>query len=402
MPLRELPVDSERAVATLMRLLAVEGTTGHETAIMTELAACLQEVGVPAKSIHHDDAHKRIPLPTPVGNLFVDLPGTLSGPRKLFLSHVDTVPLCAGAKPVRQAGKIVPAGKTALGGDNRTGVAVLVTLAETIIKHNLPHGPITLMFSVREESGLFGARFAHPDDLTSSKHGFNFDGRFASEITIAAVGAQRWECEIFGKASHAGVAPEKGISATAVASIAIADVVRQGWFGKVVQGERKGTSNVGSICDADGQSAAGHATNVVTDYVKVLGESRSHDSSFAGVITNAYKTAFRAAATQVRDAAGKTAKVKFTSRVDYAPFHIKETAPVVQIARKAVTATGLEPRLKIADGGLDANWMIKHGLPTVTFGAGQNNIHTVDEYVDLNEFAAGCRVAVAVATEESA
>lgn len=402
MPLRENPVDSERAVATLLRLLAVEGTTGHETAIMAEVSACLQEVGVPASAIHHDDAHKRIPLPTPVGNLLVELPGTKSGPRRLFMSHVDTVPLCAGAKPVRQAGKIVPAGKTALGGDNRTGVAVLITLAQTLIEHKIPHGPITLMFTVREESGLYGARFAHPDDVSSAKYGFNFDGRSASEITIAAVGAQRWECEIFGKAAHAGVAPEKGISASAVASIAIADVVRQGWFGKVIQGERRGTSNVGSICDADGQSAAGHATNVVTDYVKVLGESRSHDPSFAGIITNAYKAAFRAAATQVRDAAGKSAKVKFTARLDYAPFRIKETAPVVQIARKAVVAAGLEPRLKVADGGLDANWMYKHGLQTVTLGAGQNNIHTVEEFVDLNEFAAGCRVAVALATEDAA
>lgn len=401
MPQRESPVDSERAVATLLRLLAVEGITGHETAILAEVNACLQEVGVPAKSIHYDDAHKRIPLPTPCGNLIVDLPGTKPGPRRLFLSHVDTVPLCAGAVPVRRAGKIVPEGKTALGGDNRTGVAVLVTLAETLLKHNLPHSPITLMFSVREESGLFGARCLHPDDLSGIKYGFNFDGKHANEITIAAVGAQRWEVEIFGKASHAGVAPEKGISSMAVAALAIADVVRQGWFGKVIQGEDKGTSNVGAVCGADGGSA-GQATNVVTDYVKVHGESRSHDSKFAGVITKAYQTAFRAAASQVRDATGKTAKVKFDSRLDYAPFKISENAPVVQIARNAVSACGLEPRLKIADGGLDANWMIKHGLPTVTFGAGQNNIHTVEEFVDLNEFAAGCRVAVALATEEQA
>jgi tripeptide aminopeptidase len=52
----------------------------------------------------------------------------------------------------------------------------------------------------------------------------------------------------------------------------------------------------------------------------------------------------------------------------------------------------------VANGGLDANWMVKHGLPTVTFGAGQNDIHTVKEWVDLGEFDAGCRLAVAAAT----
>ena len=32
------------------------------------------------------------------------------------------------------------------------------------------------------------------------------------------------------------------------------------------------------------------------------------------------------------------------------------------------------------NGGLDANWMVRHGIPTVTFGAGQNEIHTVEEW----------------------
>ena len=34
----------------------------------------------------------------------------------------------------------------------------------------------------------------------------------------------------------------------------------------------------------------------------------------------------------------------------------------------------------------------------MTFGAGQHNIHTVDEYVDLTEFYQGCSMALALAT----
>lgn len=398
---RDFPVDADRAIQTLMRLLAVEGTTGHEAAIMADLANCLKQAGVPAAAIRHDDAHTRIPVPTPVGNMIVQLPGTRPGPRRMFSAHVDTVPLCAGAKPVRGGGRISPAGKTALGGDDRTGVAVLVTLVATLLQHKLPHPPLTLLFTVREESGLHGARHVDAAMLGGPKIGFNFDGRLANEITIGAVGAHRWECEIHGKAAHAGVAPERGISSTAVASLAIADIVRHGWFGKVIQGESRGTSNVGSLSGPDGGSA-GNATNVVTDYVLVKGEARSHDAKFAGVIAGAYKAAFRAAATQVQDVQGKHAKIKFTSRLDYAPFRIKENSPAIALARKAVAATGREPKLKIADGGLDANWFVKHGVPTLTFGAGQNNIHTIEEFVDLSEFIAGCRVAVALATEENA
>src|SRR5262249_61362946 len=96
-----------------------------EKAIAREVAAALKEAGVPASAIRHDRAHQSIPLPTQTGNLIVTLPGTRPGPRLLFSTHLDTVPLCAGAGPVRKGKKITPQGRTALGGDNRTGVAVL-------------------------------------------------------------------------------------------------------------------------------------------------------------------------------------------------------------------------------------------------------------------------------------
>jgi tripeptide aminopeptidase len=254
--------------------------------------------------------------------------------------------------------------------------------------------------------------------------GFNFDGRTASDMYIGAVGAQRWSVEITGKASHAGVAPEKGISSTAVASLAIADVVRGGWFGKVTKkrsvltdsvkksarkadkrkstggGSVVGTSNVGPFGGHDGRSA-GDATNVVTDYVHILGESRSHEARFAKRITAAYKAAFQAAADRLRNDAGRRAKVKFTARLDYHPFRLRDDVPVVRLACRAVESLGSKPVVKVANGGLDANWIVRHGVPTVTLGAGQNAIHTVDEYVDLTEFAAGCRLAVALATMES-
>jgi tripeptide aminopeptidase len=92
--------------------------------------------------------------------------------------------------------------------------------------------------------------------------------------------------------------------------------------------------------------------------------------------------------------------VKFNSRLDYLPFRLKDDTAVVKKAAKAVRAIGREPNLRVTNGGLDANWMVKHGVPTITFGAGQNEIHTVKEFVDLTEFESGCRLALALATME--
>ncbi len=392
--------DHPAAVSRLVRFLSVPGITGEEALISKEITTALKEAGVPAKAIRSDDAHTRIPLPTQTGNLIVTLPGVgalKDAPPLLFMTHMDTVPLCAGAKPKVQGRKVVNTADSALGGDNRTGCAVLVTLAAELIAHKLPHPPLTLLFTVREESGLFGARFLIPDELGGAKMGFNFDGRSASDIILGAVGADRWEVELLGRASHAGVAPERGVSSTLMLALALADIRANGWWGKVSKPEGEGTSNVGPVTGKDG-GPAGDATNVVTDYVHAKGESRSHDPKVFKAITAAYKAAFDRAAETVTDHEGKGGKSKFTFRTDYYPFRIKETAPVVKHAATAVASIGRVPNPRVANGGLDANWMVKHGIPVVTFGAGQNDIHTVKEWVDLTEFEAGCNLAVAAAT----
>ncbi len=113
-------LNTDDAADRLLRFLAIEGITGREEAIGKAVVRDLTESGVPRARIRFDHAHEQIPLPTQTGNLIVTLPGTRPGPRRLFMTHLDTVPLCAGAVPVRKGNRIVAAGRTALGGDNRT------------------------------------------------------------------------------------------------------------------------------------------------------------------------------------------------------------------------------------------------------------------------------------------
>lgn len=392
-------VDVAAAEEHLMRLLSVEGVTGKEKNIAAAVRDALKLAGVPASAIRFDDANKRIPLPTETGNLIVDLPGTRPGPRLLFSTHLDTVPLCAGAKPQRDGDRIVSDGTTALGGDDRTGCAVLVVVAETLLKHQLPHPPITLLFTVREESGLHGSRELNPKDLGDVAMCINVDGQKPADLIVGAVGQENWEVEITGKASHAGVAPEKGISATMVGALGLAEARREGWFGKVQKPNGFGSSNIGSFGGKDGTSA-GDATNVVTDYALLKGEARSPDAAFAVQIGEGFRAAFARAQAEVTDDQGETATVEFRQTTAYPPFKLDDGAPVVRRATRALEALGIVPNLVFSNGGLDANWLDKHGIPTVTIAAGQAEIHTVKEYVNLPEFAAGCRIAVLLATLE--
>jgi tripeptide aminopeptidase len=387
----ETTIRESRALDHLMGLLSIEGTSGREGRVATAIKKRLRAAGVRPTWMIHDEVHRKIPLDFEIGNLIVKLPGTTRGPRRLFMGHMDTVPLCRGAVPRRKGRRIVSSGKTALGGDNRTACACLVTMVETLLRRRLPHPPTTVLFTVGEEVGLWGARLVKLAELGQPKLGFNIDSGVPAEFVVGALGADRWEVEVRGKSAHAGVHPERGISATLIASRAIADVSARGFFGKVRKAGQRGSSNVGSF-------RGGEANNQVTDRVTISGESRSHDPRFVKRITEEYRKAFERAARGVKDHRGRTGRVRFTSRTDYAPFKLARDSEVVREARAAARALGLRPKLISVDGGLDASQLNLRGLPTITFGAGQHSPHTEEEYVDVPEFFDGCRMAVALAS----
>jgi tripeptide aminopeptidase len=391
-PSRDAPrVDEEEAVARVMRLMGLRGKSCEEGAVVKTITDELLRAGVPASAIETDDVNKRSPVGGEVGNLIVTLPGNRRGPRRLLMAHLDTVPLCVGSRPVRK-GKTISAADpdTALGGDDRSGATVVLTAILEIIRQKLPHPPLTLFWPVQEEIGLYGARYVKLSKLGNPRLCFNWDGGSAAMACIGATGSYDLEIEIDGIASHAGVHPEGGVSAIAVASVAIADLAKNGWHGLIVKGRHSGTSNIGII-------QGGDATNVVTAHVSLRGEVRSHDRQFRKRLVVEFRKAFERAARLVRNDAGKCGRVRFSADLKYESFRLPESEATVQEALRAIRAVGLDAQTRISNGGLDANWLSARGLPTVTLGSGQQNVHTVDETLNVDDFLNACRISLMLA-----
>ena len=150
--------NKDKALTHLLDLLSVEGLTGQESNVAATITKKLVAAGCKKAWIKTDDAHKRLGDGYEIGNLIVKLPGTIKAPRIMFSAHMDTVPLCKGAVPVIKGNRILAKGNTGLGGDDRSGCAAIVTLAETLLKNKIPHPPITLLFPIAEENGLHGSR----------------------------------------------------------------------------------------------------------------------------------------------------------------------------------------------------------------------------------------------------
>ncbi|MES1213857.1 MAG: M20/M25/M40 family metallo-hydrolase [Singulisphaera sp.] len=376
----------------VLALMAIPGRSGEEGRVRDFIVDQLRAAGAPASAVRSDQAHRHTPLKGEVGNLVLRLPGTVRGPRRLLMAHMDTVPLCAGSKPVVKGERVHSAARqTGLGADDRAGCAVILSAACEILRRKLPHPPLAFLWAVQEEVGLFGARHANLALLGQPKLAFNWDGGPAEKLTVGATGAYRLEVTIEGLASHAGGAPEQGVSAITIAGLAIADLQQGGWLGDVRKGASRGTSNIGVI-------QGGAATNVVTDRVELKAEARSHDPAFRRVIRDAIIAAFEKAAGEVRSVTGAKGKASCESRQDYESFRLPEDDPSVQAAARAVTATGGKPFQFVSNGGLDANWLTARGIPTVTLGCGQVNAHMVTEQLDLPEFRRACRIAMRLAT----
>jgi len=361
--------------------------------VMEFITKQLRKAGVPDAALQFDKAQQRSPFGGQIGNLACTLPGTVRGRRRMLMAHADTVPLCQGARPVKRGRFVAPADKeTALGADDRAGCAVILATALEILRRKIPHPPLTFFWTIQEEVGLYGARNAKLGMLGKPRMVFNFDGGSSEKMSIGATGGYRMEIQVEGIASHAGVNPEDGVSAIAVASLAIADLQREGWHGLIEKNGRRGTANVGVF-------QGGDATNVITPLVKLRAEVRSHDAAFRRRIIQTIERTFEKAARSVKNKAGRSGKVQFDGRLDYEAFKLADDEPCMLTAEAAIRAIGGEPVRAITNGGLDANWMSQRGFPTVTLGCGQMGGHTVAERLDLHEFQKACRIAMLLATD---
>ena len=385
-------INDAKAIELLTSLVAIPGKSGQEQAIADRIVRELKAAGVPQSAITFDDAHKKSPYGGQCGNLIVKLPGTIKGPRRMLMAHIDTVPLCQGCEPeVRGDYLVSKRSDTALGGDDRGGATVVLHTALTLLKHKLPHPPLTLFWPVQEEVGLVGARNVSASKLGGPKLCFNWDGGDASLMTIGATGADDLQIRIKGLASHAGVHPEHGISAIVIAAKAIQSLDENGWHGLVVKGRKSGTSNIGIV-------QGGDATNVVLDSLYLRGEARSHDPEFRAKIVREFERAFVLAAKSTVNSSKVKGSVEFTATMKYESFCLPADSPVIASAHVALTQVGLTPVTKISNGGLDANWMTAHGFPAVTLGCGQEAIHTVKERLHLASFLKACRIGLLLAT----
>ncbi|MEK6683572.1 MAG: M20/M25/M40 family metallo-hydrolase [Nitrospirota bacterium] len=368
-------IQSDRMIKTFVELVQIDSLSREEGEVAERLVRELKSLEA---DVRVDDAGTQVGGNT--GNVIAAFPGTKAGQPVLLSAHMDTVVPGRGIQPIREADRIRTDGTTILGGDDKSGIAIILEVLTVLKERKIPHPPVEVVFTICEEAGLIGAKHLEIGSL-QSRHGLVLDSCPADSLFTRGPAADKLEFTVHGSAAHAGVCPEEGISAIQVAAEAIAHMR----LGRI---DAETTANLGLI-------EGGSAVNIVPDRVVVQGEARSHDEVRLAAQSSHMADCFREAAKTHRIMKNgreihATVDVKITR--DYPRMNLGEDAPVVKWVLAAAKKMGVQIACRKTGGGCDANILNGHGLNVANLGTGMREIHTVNEYLLLNEFEQTARV----------
>lgn len=330
--------------------------------------------------VRFDDSAARTGSDT--GNLIAHLPGTEAG-HIVLSAHMDTVEPCKGVEPIVADGVVRSAGDTILGADDKAGVAAILEGVRSVIEAGRPRPDITVLLTTCEELHLLGSSALGADELPKDAPCYVFDADGAPGTIITGAPCHYALRATFqGRASHAGVVPEAGISAICMAAAAIEAMP----LGRLDQAT---TANIGII-------QGGRETNIVPDACVLTGECRS---LYADRI-EAQRDAMTAALEEAAARFGGSVDIEWEKSYDAVLYD--EDDPLVQAVVRAAHAVGLEPRFHHSGGGADANVLAACGVRPLTLSVGMTNFHALDEYIaviDLEDSARLIEALIAEGTE---
>lgn len=372
-------INKKRMFSTVLELIKIDSPSLKEGKIAKKLKTILQDLGC---KVIFDNAHKKIN--GSVGNLFAYFPGTVKSKPIMLGAHMGTVSSVAGMKPVIRKDRIESDGRHILGADCKAGITVILEVLRIIKEHKLPSPPVNIVFTICEDLHVLGSKNADYTKI-KTKEGLVFDDTFADMLTIETAAQTAMNVTVIGKPAHAGLEPQKGISAIEVAAKAISKLK----FGNI---DNETVANIGII-------EGGSATNVITPEVEIKGEFRSRNPKTLKKIINCVKKEFERAVRNSRkkiDGKWYSAKLKFETKEHFSNFSAPKNSSLVKHIVKSAKSVGVKLKFRTVNASGDVNNLFANGIIAPILGCGIHNFHSAREYLDLKDFFKSAGIALAV------
>ncbi len=362
-------INQNRLKHLLIELIKIDSLSRRERNVAVRLQREMESLGA---QVWLDDAGEKVGGDT--GNLIAHFRGTVPGAPPLLLSaHMDTVVPGEGIFPILEGDILRTDGRTVLGGDDKSGVAIICEVLRVVKENQLACSDIDVVFTICEEAGLIGAKCLDVSRLRA-RTGLVLDSDSVGFLFTKAPAANRMEFHIRGLEAHAGVCPEKGINAIKVAAEGIARMQ----LGRI---DHETTANIGVI-------EGGMAVNIVPNAVVLRAEARSHSEEKLERQTWHMLQCLREAAAQHSlEVDGKRFQATVEAQIDrdYDRMHVPDESMIVQLVQAAAENLHVELKTLATGGGCDANVLNQKGLEVANLSTGMREIHTVHEWLDLKD-----------------
>jgi tripeptide aminopeptidase len=341
-------ISRDRLVKTFCDLASIDSPSGEEEEVAGYVTGRLEALGL-----------------TVVRDGYGNVIASDGGDNPIMLSaHMDTVEPGRGIEPTVDGERIVSDGTTILGGDCKAGVSAILEALESIKEDGASHVPYEVVLTREEETGLVGARKLDYSKV-SAREAIVFDGEGpASRITSSSPTYVGFDVEVTGRAAHAGIEPEKGLSAIRVAAELISNLPQ----GRL---DHDTTFNVGTI-------EGGTVRNAVPETALLKGEFRSTNLE----TLDSVRLQLTEAINRVRRLFPE-AVIDDHIHTDFETYTLTDDDPATQRVKAALRSIGLEPTMEPSGGGTDANIFRLRGISAAVVGMADYNMHTVREYVTI-------------------
>jgi tripeptide aminopeptidase len=364
-------ISRERLTSLFLELVRIDSHSRQERAMAERLARELRQVGA---EVWTDDAGAKVGGTT--GNVLGRVKATAGSEQVvplLLSAHMDTVIPGEGVRPIVEGDVIRTDGTTVLGGDDKSGCAIICEVLRVLRDDRIPHGDLEIAFTICEEVGLLGAKHLDVSGLRA-RTGLVLDSDAPGYLFTKAPASNHLTFLVHGLEAHAGMAPERGINAIQVAAEGVAAMR----LGRI---DDETTANIGIV-------SGGGAVNVVPKLVRLEGEARSHDAGKLAAQCAHMQQALEAGAARhgiTLDGREVRAHVESTIEKSYDAMDVPDAAPIVQLVLRAAAALGHTVASAPMGGGCDANVLNGRGFQVANLGTGMRDIHTVKEWLRVSD-----------------
>ena len=329
-----------------------------------------------------------------------------------FCSHVDTAPDCSGSnvKPIlhkKYSGEdivlpddtiqvistkdypylkehigqdiITASGLTLLGGDDKSGVAIIMDMANYLIKHPyVKHGTIKILFTPDEEVGKGTAKL----DLAKlgADFAYTLDGGEAGTFEDETFSADGVRIIIHGVIAHPGYAKNKLVNALKIAGEILAALPKNELAPEVTDG-REGFIHPVAV---NGIAEKATIEFIIRDFVTE--KLADHELLLKSIAENVLRSFPKAS-------------MQFEVWEQYRNMKevLDQYPQVAAYAKEAYECRGLKVRSEPIRGGTDGSRLSFMGLPCPNIFTGMQAIHSKHEWIGVNDMEKAVRVLIELA-----